>query len=186
MNTHPSEIDLALLAGGECGRVSRFFLQRHVRECRECTARVAKFEILRSDLARIAEPDLDWNRLAGEMKANIRLGLEAGACVRDIEAPFRWNPRLSVALASLTFLVAAGFTMKARLPGAPAAVVSSANANPVLESTGAGLELRSGASSITLLNRKGSLADQTVSAQGEIRARNIENGTVTITDVSME
>jgi hypothetical protein len=182
MNNHPSENELALLAGGECGRVSRFFLRRHVRECRECTAKVASFEILRSDLARISEPDLDWNRLAAEMKANIRLGLEAGACVRDVELTRRWNPRLTVAFASLTFLICAAITMKST--SAPPAVAF--DTHPVLESSGAGLELRDGASSITLLNRKGSLADQTVSAQGEIRARNIENGTVTITNVSME
>jgi hypothetical protein len=183
MNTHPNEIDLALLAGGECGRVSRFFLQRHVRDCRVCTAKIANFEILRSDLARISEPDLDWNLLAAEMKANIRLGLEAGACVSDIESRRRWNPRLTVAFASLTFLIAAGLTMKSHTSAPPIAVATN---SPVLESTGAGLELRDGASSITLLNRKGSLADQTVSAQGEIRARNIENGTVTITNVSMD
>jgi hypothetical protein len=180
MNTHPSEADLALLAGGECGRVSRFFLQRHVRDCRECTAKVAHFEILRTDLARMSPPDLDWSRLAAEMKANIRLGLEAGACVRDIERRHGWNPRLAVAFASVAFLICAGLTMKSRLPQREIV----AQATPVLESTGAGLEFRDGASSIMLLNGKGLVADQTVNAEGEIRARRVENGTVTITNVS--
>ena len=180
MKSHPDETDLALLAGGECGRVSRFFLQRHVRDCRECTAKVAYFEILRADLARMAPPELDWNRLAAEMKANIRLGLEAGACVRDLEPRRQWNPRLAVAFASVVFLAGAGLTMKSRLPQHEVV----AQATPVLESSGAGLELRDGASSIMLLNRSGSVADQTVSAEGEIRARRVENGTVTITNVS--
>jgi hypothetical protein len=180
MNTHPSETELALLAGGECGRVSRFFLQWHVRDCRECTAKVAHFEILRADLARMAAPELDWNRLAAEMKANIRLGLEAGACVGDVESRRHWNPRLAVAFASVAFLICAAITMKSHLPQ-PAILAQS---SPVLESTGAGLELRDGANSIMLLNRNGSVADQTVSAEGEIRARRVENGTVTITNVS--
>jgi len=184
MNTHPSETDLALLAGGECSGVSRFFLQRHVRECRECTAKVAQFEILRADLARIAPPELDWNRLAAEMKANIRLGIEAGECVRDAETRHRWNPRLAMAFASLTFLICASLTMKSTV--APVQNALRTTNQPVLESTGAGLELRDGLSSFALLNRSGSLADQTVSAQGEIRACNVENGTVTITNVSLE
>jgi len=183
MNSHPKETDLALLAGGEYGRVTRFLLARHVRTCRECAARVAHFEMLRADLAGMAEPELDWNRLAAEMKANIRLGIEAGECVRDVERPRRWNPRLAVVFASLTFLIAAGLTMKSTVapPQAPERVVS-----PVLESTGAVLELRNGASSITLLNRNGSIADQTVSAEGKISARDVQSGAVTINNVYLE
>lgn len=181
MNTHPSETQLALLAGDECSRVSRFFLRRHVRDCRECTAKVAHFEILRADLARIAPPELDWNHLAAEMKANIRLGIEAGECVRVPEPARRWNPRLTVAFASLSFLVFAGLTMKSRVAPPELAAANTS----VVESTGEGLELRAGASSITLLNRGGSLANQAVSAQG-IRATNISNGTVTITNASFE
>ena len=180
MNNHPSETDLALLAGGECGPVTRFFLRRHVRICRECTAKVAHFEILRADLMRLSPPELDWNRLAAEMKANIRLGLEAGACVGEFESQRHWNPRLAIAFASVTFLVCAGFVMKSTLPQHEAVAETS----PVLESTGAGLEFRDGANSIMLLNRNGAVADQTVSADGEIRARRVENGTVTITNVS--
>jgi len=182
MSTHPGETQLALLAGGECSRVSRFFLQRHVRDCRQCTAKVANFEMLRADLARIAPPELDWNRLAAEMKANIRLGIEAGECVRLLEPARRWNPRLTVAFASLTFLIGAGLMMKSRVAPPEVAVANT----PVVESTGLGLELRAGASSITLLNNQGgSLANQAVSAQG-IRATNISNGTVTITNASFE
>jgi hypothetical protein len=66
----------------------------------------------------------------------------------------------------------------------PPAVQSAEN--PVLESSGAGLELRDGSSSITLTNRAGAVADQTVNAQGEIRARYVEHGAVTITDVSLD
>jgi hypothetical protein len=183
MNTHPKDADLALLAGGDCGRFTRFLVARHVRGCRECTAKVAHFEILRADLARIPAPELDWTRLAAEMKANIRLGIEAGECVRGVERPRRWNPRLAVAFASLTFVVGAGLMMKSvHLPE----TVQGLAANPVLESTGAGLELRSGASSITLLNRNGSIADQTVGAEGEVRARYVHSGTVTINNVYLE
>jgi hypothetical protein len=181
---HPGDTELALLAGGECGSMTRFLLMRHVRDCRECAAKVAQFEILRADVARAPEPDLDWKSLAAEMKANIRLGLEAGECVRVAETRRGWNPRLAVALASLTFLVFAGLTMKRGDAGSGAA--AGVSASPVLESTGAGLELREGATSIMLLNRAGAAADQTVSAQGAIRARYVEGGAVTINNVYLE
>jgi hypothetical protein len=34
-----------------------------------------------------ATPEISWNRLAAEMKANIRLGLAAGECVRTLQTP---------------------------------------------------------------------------------------------------
>jgi hypothetical protein len=184
MNSHPKDADLALLAGGDCGRVTRFLVAKHVRGCRECTAKVAHFEMLRADVSRMPAPELDWSRLAAEMKANIRLGIEAGECVRGVERPRRWNPRLAVAFASLTFLIAAGLMMKSSV-GLPQQAKEQA-ANPVLESTGEGLELRNGTSSITLLNRTGSIADQSVNAEGEIRARYVQSGAVTINDVYLQ
>lgn len=178
-NRHPSETDLALLAGAEHGAVSRFFLNRHVRECRQCTAAVARFEMLRAGMSNPELPDLDWSRLESEMRANIHLGLEAGECVRQAPVAGTWSPRLAVACASLIFLAGAGFLLR----NEPATVKA---AEPVLESTGAGLELRNGPSSMTLMNRNGSVADQTVSAQGEIGARYVDGGTVTINNVYLE
>jgi len=184
MKTHPSETDLALYAGGECGGLSRFLLNRHVRGCRECLDAVTRFELLRLELRDMEPPALDWNRMAAEMRANIHLGLEAGACVRTTNPGRNWNPRLAVAFASLLLLAGAGFLMKrppAEVPVAKAAV-------PTLESTGSGLEVRTGSSSLTLLNRHGAVADQTANAQGEIRARYIDGdtGAVTINNVYLE
>ncbi|MDE3194800.1 MAG: hypothetical protein KGN84_00530 [Acidobacteriota bacterium] len=194
--THPSETDLALFAGGECGRVNRFLMNRHIRDCRACTEKVARFEMLRAKMAEAAIPELDWTRLESEMRANIRLGLEAGECVRlapDRFVPGRLalgkqsvNPRLTVAFASLLILAGAGILMKSGpAPAEPVSAVKTA-AEPVLESTGDGLELRSGASSLTLMNRHGAVADQTVSAEGEIRARYVEGGSVTINSAYLE
>jgi hypothetical protein len=182
MRAHPSEADLALLAGGDAGRLSRFLMNRHVRECRECMDQVNRFELLRLEVREFEPPALEWNRLAAEMRANIHVGLEAGECVRQAAVGRRgWSPKLAVALASLLMLVGAGFLMKG-----PAPNVAKDNAAAVLESTGAGVELRHGASSLTLLNREGVTADQTVSAQGEMRARYVDGGAVTINNVYLE
>ena len=181
MTAHPAENDLALLAGGECGTFSRLRMKHHLRGCAACEHRFQEFIRLRSKLAAQELPDLDWDRLAAEMKANIRLGLEAGACVRERQSGTTWNPRLVFALASLIALIGAGFLMRP-LQTQERMVL------PVLESSGSGIKLRNGDSSLMLLNRHGAVAAQTVSAQGEIRARYIdgEAGTVTINNVYLE
>jgi hypothetical protein len=183
MKSHPSEADLALFAGGESSGLSRFFVNRHVRECRECMDQVNRFELLRLELREFEPPAHDWNRLAMEMRANIHVGLEAGECVRLASAEQRgWSPKLAVALASLLLLVGASFLLKSPAPN----VAVEQKAGAVLESTGSGLELRHGSSSLTLLNHDGVAADQTVSAQGEIRARYVDGGAVTINNVYLE
>ena len=184
MNTHPRETELALFASGDCGVFSQFRLGRHVRRCAECEQKVEEFESFRADVAAddFLPPGLDWNRLAAEMRANIHLGLEAGECVRPLHAEWRWNPRIALACASLALLIGAGFLLK----NPHSQPVASEQAVQILESTGAGLELRTGSVSLTLLNHHGAAAAQTVSAQGEIRARYIDAGAVTINNVSLQ
>ena len=80
----PERLELALLAGGDAGGDPRFFLERHVRACRNVRKRMARaFARSARGSGAISEmPDLNWGALAAEMRANIRLGLEAGECVR--------------------------------------------------------------------------------------------------------
>lgn len=191
---HPKEAELALLAGGEGGFLSQYLLNRHVRLCDECAETVRAFRLLRSEIAasadfddELAEPD--WNRMAAEMRANIHLGLEAGECVRGGAAIRVWNPKMAAAFASLLLLVGAGVVMRAPqrvAPAAPVAGVAQRTAEPVVESTGSGLEIRSGENSMMLLNHHGSVADQTFSAQGVVRASYINAGGVTINNVYLE
>lgn len=191
---HPGEIDLALLAGGEVGRIRRFSLERHVRGCSECGEKVAQFRDLRAETANfepadLNQGDLNWDLLAAEMSANIHLGLEAGECVRGARVARSWNPRLTLAFASLLVIGGAGFLLRdAGQPGGALRAVPAQASEPVLESTGAGIELRTGSTSLMLLSHPGAVANQTVSAGGEIRARYVdgETGAVTINNVSLE
>jgi hypothetical protein len=182
---HPREIDLALQAGGESGRIRRFLLDRHVRTCADCREKVAEYQQLRIDLANVELPDLNWNFLAADMRANIRLGLEAGACVRTEPVPGRWNPRPVIAFASLLLLIGAGEFLRDARPPRPV-VVNAGTA--VLESTESGVEIRTATNSLTLLNHHGNAANQTVSAQGDIGARYIDGdtGSVTINNVYLQ
>src|ERR1700746_310897 len=81
---HPSEETLALHAGGDLGLVPRWLTEPHLAQCEECRDTLAVFTELRGVLPDLAEiPKVPWNRLAAEMRANIRLGLAAGECVQS-------------------------------------------------------------------------------------------------------
>lgn len=200
--THPREQVLALLAGGEVGRIRRMLLDRHVRDCAVCRDKIAEYRELRAEAAEIDLPgEVNWNFLAADMRANIRLGLEAGACVRATQDGQRWQglrrwttrpvivagirPSPAVAmcwLASVLILGIAGELLRENVLHRPAA-----ESAPVLETTDSGVELRTGDNSLMLLNRHGDAANQTVSARGDISQRYIdETGAVTINNVSLQ
>src|ERR1022692_4917573 len=81
--THPNQSILALYAGQDLGWFTRRRTERHLARCRECRDEVQVFASARDNLIALNElPAISWNRLAAEMKANIRLGLAAGECVR--------------------------------------------------------------------------------------------------------
>lgn len=178
---HPGEKDLALFAGGETGRVQRFLLGRHLRACPDCQDKVAEYRDLRSELGGIPLPDVNWNFLAAEMRANIRLGFEAGACVRSTQVASRWNPRL-LAFASVLLLIVAGESLRDARPHAAPTEVAA----PTLQLTQAGVEFRTGSNSLTLLNyhgaqHHGTATNQTVSAQGDIGTGYIDGDTESVT-----
>jgi hypothetical protein len=187
--THPGENDLALLAGGETGRLQRLLLGRHVQSCSECQEKIAGYRELRTELSDFELSDVNWNFLAEDMRANIRLGLEAGACVGPSRGLKRLNLRFVVAFASLLVIVASSlFWREIRPPqnrAFPALVSDSA---PVLRLTESGVQVSTGANSLTLLNHHGTATNQTVSAEGDMGARNIdgETGSVTINHVYLQ
>jgi hypothetical protein len=182
---HPGEYNLSLLAGGEAGAFHRFRLDRHVRNCEDCQEKVTEFQALRKHLADTEFPEVNWNSLAAEMRANIHVGLEAGACVRDTHMSKSWSPQFAVAFASLVVLVGAGFFLTdSRLHRVTVAEAAA----PVLQPTASGIELRKGKDSFAFLDDKGVRMDQTVNANGAIEARyiNDETGSVTITNVQLQ
>jgi hypothetical protein len=180
---HPSSTDLALLAGGDCGFARAFLLNRHIRQCPDCSAEVDEFSALREEMADCMPPSVNWASLASEMRANIRVGLEAGECVRySVSMPHNRTPRLVIAFASLIALIGTG-VFYSRHQNRSETHSSAA----VLHSTPEGVEVRSGLSSLELLNRKASITDQTVSAQGQIGVRYVDDtGSVTINNVILQ
>lgn len=214
MKKHPNELDLAALAGGDLSFFRRLRVNGHLRSCETCQDRVAGFRDLRGELTQLETPELNelnWDSLALEMRANIRLGLEAGECVREPKAPRLVSPGLIVAFASLILLVGAAFFLQdhRQLPVSPLAhnpFISGPFASaqpvpgakpfvsvpdyrvPVIETSLQGVEMRSGEHSFAFLNHEGGAVNQTVSAEGAIRSRDIDGdaGTVTIRDVYLQ
>jgi hypothetical protein len=201
---HPHDFALALLASNDTGWWRRRSLAKHLRGCGECREKVAQFESLRGELSKMGTtaPNVDWENLAAEMRANIRLGLEAGACVRTVPVRRKVNPRLMVAFASLLLVVAASFLLRGTRALVPqtapsqnvvAQAVRSIDAPvtrdaPMVEANADGIALRTGPASMTLLGRQGSTISQSASAQGEIRARYVDGntGVVTINNVYLQ
>ena len=184
MKQHPKETELALAASGDGGVWAGFRLRRHLSGCAECQSAMESFTDLRGALSADLASGPNWDERALEMRANIRLGLEAGECVREpgvaVIAPM-WNPRFALALASLFLLAGAGIFLR-ETPTTPM------NSSPMLAASDAGIEFRSGDTSLMLLNRNGVVADQTVSTLGEIRSRYIDGdtGAVTINNVYLQ
>lgn len=180
---HPGAEDLALYAGGELGAIGRLRVAVHAASCQECRREIEQLrgarEALREEARRLPE-GLDWKTLEAEMKANIRLGLAAGAIVdRAGEQPERLGWRAAAGLALATAVVVTGWFLNVPRPG------QATQPGVVLEATQAGLELKENGRALTMLEPASTAVTYSVSAGGALRARYVdgETGQVTITNV---
>ena len=121
------------------------------------------------------------------MRANIRLGLIAGECVRSSGQPLRDGPlftgaRAAVALASVLALMVTGLMLEGPAPR------MANSSEPMVQATVNGIQRRSGDQGFGLMHRAGSDVTYTVGA-----ARNLgsslhgpETDQVTMTKVYVE
>ncbi|HWB84307.1 MAG TPA: hypothetical protein VG675_09220 [Bryobacteraceae bacterium] len=183
---HPSQETLALQAGGDLGFYARWVTGRHVAQCEVCRKNLAAFRAVREIASELNEiPEVPWNRLAAEMKANIRLGLAAGECVRAEETPLRDSPlfsgaRVVVALASVMALLVAGLVLEHPAPG------NTPYEGVVVQTTADGIQVREGGQALRLTHPGASNVTYSAGAQGSLRARFVdpETGYVTVNNVS--
>jgi len=182
---HPNQATLALHAGGDLGPFRGWTTARHVARCAECRGEVARFGAARELLPDLAElPEIPWNRLAAEIKANVRLGLAAGECVRPADKPSRaasspsvW--RAAAAFASVVLLVGGCLVLERPWP---AAVVQAASS---VQSIPDGIQAQTGGHMLGLMNGGAQKVTYTMDAQGSMEARytDPETGYVTINTV---
>jgi hypothetical protein len=91
MARHITEADLALFASGDVSLWKYAVICLHTARCEACRARGQAYREGRQVLKQAAAEmpaGVNWDRLAAEMTANIRVGLAAGECV----APRRRKP----------------------------------------------------------------------------------------------
>lgn len=184
--THPQQSILALYAGRDLGWFARRRTERHLTRCRECRDELQAFASARDNLIALDElPALSWNRMALEMKANIRLGLAAGECVRGDRKAESFNPfgvlsntRALAACASVMALVTAGLFLQRPTPVAPIALGSE---NAVLRATANGIELNQGGQTLSLLHVRSTDVTYSAGAQGSMRAGYVDSDTGNVT-----
>jgi hypothetical protein len=132
-------------------------------------------------------PDLEWNRIAVEMRANIRLGLAAGECVREAperlrESPLFLGARTAIAMASIAALIVTGLVLERPTPSIMSASV------PVAQTTTGGIQTRAGNQGFSLMHQDAHNVNYTVGAQGTMGASYVDpsTGFVTMTKVYAE
>ncbi|MGC8760693.1 MAG: anti-sigma factor family protein [Bryobacteraceae bacterium] len=192
MRRHPYGEELALYAGGELALPRRLVLAWHLRRCPACRGEVEEFRRARQALreqANALPPGVDWPLLEAEMKANIRLGVTAGAIVgarayRVGASGSLWKPALVVAAAFAVVLVA-GHVLERSRPPRPAA---SPGAEVVLRATPEGLSVDWGHGDVAVFGAGRTPVATAVSWDGSARAPFLdeETGQVTIYNVAAQ
>jgi hypothetical protein len=115
--SHPNQVQLALLAGGDLAFWDRWRVNRHVSNCSACANEAQALRAARGQVREVtaALPEnLNWSPLAEEMTANIRVGLAAGEAIARFDRPalrgrsrhLGWNAALVVACATVVFAAA--------------------------------------------------------------------------------
>ena len=193
MKRHPEAGRIALYAGGELPLPERLAIALHVRRCGRCRKEVERVrqlrQALREDKHRL--PDgLDWAALEAEMKANIRLGIMAGALVRskDASRPESWIPQwkpAAVVAATLAVVLVAGRALERTPRPAPPA---PAGAGIVLRSTPEGLAVDWGGNESVVFGAGSAPVAAAVSWDGGARAPFLDEdtGQVTIYNVAAQ
>lgn len=206
---HPSESELSLFAGGELGFFERHRVRRHLSGCADCRAHAALFQKdcqTRRDALSELPSGLNWNRMAEEMTANIRVGLAAGECVgpaRGFRRMQTWNLggwSLGALTASLCVLLALGWWM--RMPSSDthalgkvlhnvltgdeqAAAPLASPHGVILEADTGGIRVKQNGRALTFVSPSSEAVTVSVSLQGSAQASYVdsETGQVTIANV---
>jgi hypothetical protein len=196
---HPEERRIALYAGGEAGWLERLPIGRHVGQCQSCRELAEAYrkdrEAIRQDALELPA-HLNWDRLAADMKANIRVGLAAGECVSGVRAKrhrIAWRPAL--AAAGLAVVLVSGWYLN--FPAESRASLARgidrlwnrqaqmAEPGVSLEATRNGIQVSENGSALTMMHVGTTPAVVVVNTRGSLRARYVDDdtGQVTITNV---
>jgi anti-sigma factor RsiW len=218
MVTHIAETDLALYVSGDLRLLRRAAVSFHVGQCERCRRRMEAYRADRVEVRKLTgemPEDLNWERLAAEMSANIHVGLAAGECVarRPQRKVLRVNWRPAAIAAGLVAVMSVAWWLNMpsgttrELGRAMSAVwrgrandgvvsrrgarwddpASFASLGPVIEATPLGIELRENDNAIGGSQDSPPVA-VSATMQGSASARyvNADTGQMTITSVYVQ
>ena len=203
---HLTESEIARYATGAVPLWRRPLARLHVARCAACTSRAAAYRADRDLVRQLAGEmpgSVQWDRLAAEMTANIRLGLEAGECVARRQETRTVSTGWRVAMATAGFAALLISAWWLNLPASQTASLGRAmkrisqvrpwrgpilpleDQGPLVEVSAAGIQLRENGSALGVSQGLARPVSVTLSAQGAARARYLdqETGQVTITSV---
>ncbi len=195
---HPSIDKLALYAGGELPLWTRWSMRRHVDACPQCQEEVALFSASAQEARMEADAmpqGVQWDRLAAEMRANIRLGVEASEAISSYTqaAEKAHGPvmswRLAAVGAGLMLLASIGYWLGAVKKSEQLAALRGPEP-VVLEASERGVGMSDGVKGMELHGPRNNqrAAFVTVSTEGAAGAQYVdeETGQITVNQVYVE
>jgi hypothetical protein len=200
-SVHPFDTDLALYSSGDLHGWERIKTAVHVHGCERCTGSVAAFRKDQKQLADSAgalPPGINWDRLAADMSANIRVGLAAGECVAPLardrkQSSWNWKPAAAFAALALVF----GAAWWLNMPASGTATLSKSffgpsrtmeDRGPVVEASSEGIQSRENGSVLGMSTGETQPVATSVSFGGSASARFVDDATgqVSITTVYVQ
>ncbi len=204
--THPAQTDLALYATRDLPLWRRPLMRLHLAGCASCRSWVAAFDSDRESIRRLATEmpaGVNWDRMAAEMSANVRVGLEAGECVatRVRRPALGTGWRVAAASAGIAVLLVSAWWLN--MPRADSVALGRAvqkiaqagpwhsnglapdDRGPTVEVSASGIQLQQNGGTLGMSQGQQRPINVTLSVQGSARARYIDadTGQVTITGV---
>ena len=200
--THPLQTDLALYSSGDLPVWRRPMMRLHVSGCDHCRTWVEAFVADRESLRALSAEmpaGVHWDRLAAEMSANVRLGLEAGECVapRVRKPTLAAGWRVAAACAGVTALLVSAWWLN--MPPTETAALGHVvqkiarpwrggvraldDSGPTVQVSAAGIQLQQNGGTLGMSQGQERPVSVSLSVQGSARARYIDSdtGQVTIT-----
>lgn len=201
---HPNPAQLALFAGGDLHLWDRWRFERHVGGCSDCAREVQALRTARDQVRGVAAElpeNLNWNQLAQEMTANIRVGLEAGEAIARFDRPaltgrrrLGWNAAMVVACATAVFCAAFWINLPQQqmdhllsaLRGIRAGRIGTLVQRPaaedmLLEASSFSLDVSKNGRTLSLMHPRSDAVTVSVSMRGSVGVRYVDADTGQVT-----
>ncbi len=203
---HPNQVQLALLAGRDLGALDRWRIGRHVSGCVICANEVQALRAAREQVREVTAElpeNLNWNQLAEEMTANVRVGLAAGEAIARFDKPsltgrprLRWNAAMVIACATVVFgaafwinlprpqmdhLLSAFGRIRTERIGKLVQHAAAGTEDVMLEASSSSLNVSQNGRTLSLMHPHSDAVTVSVSMQGSVGVRYVDADTGQVT-----